>query len=64
MNWAVISKYYDNGKIEAEIFSLHGELEKMNDFKNKVSDVYCDTYIDKFESCEEAEEFKKDCLNA
>lgn len=63
MKWAVVNKYYNNGKVEAEIFETWGEWEKMIDFKYKNAGV-CDTYVDEFNSLDEAVEFQKQCYNA
>jgi hypothetical protein len=60
MKYYVVSKFFDNGKVQAEILL---ESEKTEDIKSEMKENY-DQYVDTFDSYEEAEKFKKECFLA
>ena len=56
--YEVTSKYYDNGRVEAEITNtLITSTKPDSDYKEG---VVCDIYVDWFDSYEKAQQFIKD----
>lgn len=62
-NYAVVSKYYDNGKIDAVVFYLKTEREKFECF-SLPNAATCDTYVEYFSTYKEAEDYQKECFEA
>lgn len=60
MNWYVESRFFDNGKVEAEVWSYY-EIDDKTPYKET---EYYDRYVDGFDTWEEANKFRNDALNA
>jgi len=58
MKWAVISKYYNNGKVSANIIQVEDNAES-----NEKSNDYYDEYIDIFDTLKEADAYKRETLD-
>lgn len=63
MKYAVEQKYYDNGTVKAAIKPVKDDVF-LNDYAECQEGWSYDYYIDYFETREEAEEFKEECLEA
>lgn len=58
--WAVVSHYYDDGKVEARIFDTDFDRQEMNAYRFDNKSVR-DTYTDYFESYAQAKDYAKAC---
>lgn len=59
--YGVVSKFFDSGKVEAEIVEHIGSTIPDNSYDEG---VVCDTYTDWFESYREAEQYKHETMLA
>ncbi len=59
--WCVVSKFFDNGRVDAKILKLVGD-EIPDD--RAISDIAFDEYISYFVSCEDALEYYQGCMRA
>ena len=58
-NWYVVSKFFDNGKIETELYSLD-KLPKCYQRKSFWETDLCDIYIDGFDTLNEAKKYREE----
>lgn len=59
--WYVVQKYFDNGKVVAEVIDGDRAADRL---PKPGSYSKYDLYVDEFSSQAEAEDFKKEALNA
>lgn len=59
--YGVVSKFFDNGKVTAEIIKHIGSTIPDSTYQEGIT---CDTYTDWFASLKKAEQYKKEALNA
>lgn len=59
--YEVVSKFYDDGKVEVTFYRLELDVKPCNKFKKR---KHCDVYCDYFTNEREAEKFYNDCTKS
>lgn len=59
--WCVVTKFFDNGKVKAKIFSVEADRKPEDGMVEKVN---CDEYCDYFDSYDDASRFYLDSYYA